>query len=460
MPTMSTRMMATVLSLTAGFASPWTPFARCGDPRQSLEANVRQLVDRYWEGFGSPQTELVYHHRLDGPKGLSALSSPEEIAAGTVGGKSMPYGYGSGIQDVALENGQMLFALCDAYDAAGETWIGDAARRAYRGLKRVATLSPEPGFVPRGPHPDGQSYYRDSSRDQHAALVEALWRFHRSPLARDADRQFIAEKLDKIARRMERNDWAIRVEDSSRIAHVGFSWRQKTSIGAATLLSFLALVADATKSDHWRKRYERFSREEDALRWRELLSPAAADRWPPMTLYSNQFAQSLAALHRSETDHDRSSQIGELMTCLARRALSSNVFDLRAWRRLDWAGEWTEAETQSRLEPLGLSLNRPATVFDLFAAFSPDRRTSDNPTVTQINGKLCFGLPTSAFHKALLSGDPELTARVTLPVRRMVETMMKRGDRYERGENFNRAVVLGLLLLGAENRMKPADRMR
>jgi hypothetical protein len=427
---------------------------RCADPRPALGAKVRQLVDHYWEWFGSPQTELVYHHRLNGPKRLAALSSPEEIAAGKVAGKPMPYGYGSGIQDVALENGQMLFALCDAYDATGEAWIADAARRTCRGLRRVAVLSPEPGFVPRGPHPDGKSYYRDSSRDQHAALVEALWRFHSSRLAEDADRRFIAEELDKIARRMQRNEWAIRVEDNSRIAHVGFAWRQKTSIGATTLLSFLALVADATKSDHWRKQYEQFSREDGGIRWREFLSPAAAGRWPPMTLYSNQFVQSLAALHRAETDRNLKSQLRELMSRLARRAMTGDVFDVRVWRRLDWAGDWTDAETRSRLERFGLSLDRPATVMDLFAAFRPEDWTSDDRATRQVSGKLCFGLPTSAFHKALLSGDPELVARVAPSVRRMVETMTEHGGRYESGENFNRAVVLGLLLLAAESREK------
>jgi len=235
---------------------------------------------------------------------------------------------------------------------------------------------------------------------------------------------------------------------------VGFSWRQKTSIGATTLLSFLALVADATKSDHWRKQYAEFSREDGAIRWRELLRPAAADRWPPMTLYSNQFVQSLAALHRVETDRDRKSRVRELMSRLARRAMTGDVFDVRVWRRLDWAGDWTDAETRSRLEPFGLSLDRPATVMDLFAAFRPSDWASDDRTTRQVSGKLCFGLPTSAFHKVLLSGDPELVARIAPSVRRMVESMIEHAERYEHGENFNRAVVLGLLLLAAESREK------
>jgi hypothetical protein len=56
---------------------------------------------------------------------------------------------------------------------------------------------------------------------------------------------------------------------------------------------------------------------------------------------------------------------------------------------------------------------------------------------------------------AIRVGDPELTARVAPPVHRMVETMIERGDRHERGENFNRTAVLGLLLLAAESPRKP-----
>ena len=46
-----------------------------------------------------------------------------------------------------------------------------------------------------------------------AAMAEALWRYGRSTLAADEDRQFIARELDEMARRLERNDWAIMVED-------------------------------------------------------------------------------------------------------------------------------------------------------------------------------------------------------------------------------------------------------
>ena len=415
-------------------------------------SRVKELCRKYIEGFGSERTNVVYHHRLNGPRGIRVLSSPQEIAKGTVRGKPMPYGYGSGIQDVALENGQFLFALCDAHEATGDRYLAETAKHVFQGMKLVATVSPEPGFVPRGPHPDGKSYYPNSSRDQHAAFVEGMWRFSRSPLVTAEDKAFIAKALGRTARRMERNGWRIMVEDGSEVAHVGWGWRQHTSIGAVTLLSFLAQVGDATGDDHWARLYEQFSREEDSIRWRRLLHPDAVDEWRPLTLYSNQFDQAIAALERTERDPERRRQLRAFSRRIALRALESNVFNTDHWRRLDWAGQFTDAQTEKRLEPFGLSLKREATVFDLYRAFDPRQWQDRRHTVRGVSGKLCFGIPTVAFHAALLSRDPELIRRVASAVRDMVGKMLAHGHLYKGGENFNRAVVLGLLLVATEAR--------
>ena len=420
---------------------------KAADP---LRRQVKQLYHGYVAGFGSPSTGLVYHHRLDGPRGVEALSSPAEVAAGTVNGRPVPYGYGSGIQDVALENGQLLYALCEAFEATGDRELGDWARSIFEGLSRAATLSPEPGFVPRGPHPDGVSYYKDSSRDQHAAMAEALWRYSRCRLATAEDRRFVAGELDEMARRFVRNDWKIMVEDSSHVAHVGFSWRQSTPVGAVSLLSFLAMTADATDDPHWRQLYAQYSDEDDSKRWSTLLHPEAVKTWKPFTLYSNQFAQALAVLRECESDTRRSDQISDLLTSLSRRAVESDVFDTTYWRRLDWAGDADDRETAAWLKPLGLSLSRPSTVADLLDSFDPSWFTGGDSPAHYVGAKLCFGIPTAAFHKAILSGDEELIESVAPHVRRMVEIMLAAGQDYTHGENYNRTVVLGLLLVAAQ----------
>ena len=428
---------------------------------ESLMENVKRLCEDYLEGFGSAQTDLVYHHRLNGPTGLDILESPEEIAKGRVRGKDMPYGYGSGIQDVALENGHLLIALCEAHEATGDEFFAQTARRILQGMKLVATVSPEPGFVPRGPHPDGKSYYRDSSLDQHTTFVYALWRYYRSPLATEADRAFIASELQEVAQRLERYEWGIRVEDGGQVAHVGFSWLQFTRVGATVLLAVLRSVHDVTDDDHWGALYGELGAENDGRRW-ELLSTTDEAEWAPFTLYSNQFAVGLAALADTEPDPERRRSLAAYRQSMAERMLHSNVFDESAWRRLDWAGnfpdkanrpdDWEEQETQKLLAPFGLSLSRPATVSDLLARFDPELLAARDWRVRKVNEKLCFGLPTAAFHAALLADDSALVREVAPHVRDMVEKMLVGGRLYTRGENYNRAVVLGLHLLALEHR--------
>jgi len=400
------------------------------------------------EGFGHANTKVCYHHRLNGSKGISVLSSPDEIAKRMARGKPMPYGYGSGIQDVALENGQFLFALCDAYDATRDDYLAETARGIFSGLKLVATVSPEPGFVPRGPHPDGKSYYPDSSRDQHCAFVEALWRYSVSPLATGDDKAFIVDTLSKVARRMERNGWVIKVEDGRHMAHVGWGWKQHTTIGAATLLSVLAAARETTGDEHWAQLFNRFSQESDGIRWR-LLS-AEHCQWRPFTLYSNQFMTSLALLARTESDPSRVRQLRALVKAMAERALRTNVFDESHWRRLDWGGKRSAREVAKDLAPFDLSLAQPTSVFDLCRKFDPELMAARSWQSRRVNGKLLFGIPTVAFHKALLSEDPALVQEIAPYVRRMVGHMLTHGHLYTHGENFNRAVILGLHLVALE----------
>ena len=404
------------------------------------------LCRQYIAGFGAPSTHLCYHHRLDGPRGEAALSPPEEIRLGHVAGKPRPYGYGSGIQDAALENGQFLYALCEAYETTRNPELAEMARYIFSGMKRIATVSPVKGFVPRGPHPNGKSYYPDSSRDQHCAFIEAMWRYAKSPVGRLEDRAFAAEAVHNTVSRMERNNWILNVEDNSRMAHVGWGWTQHTMIGAATLLMAVGAAGDATGRAHWWERYRDFGTEKAGIRW-QLLDAETFDDWRPFTLYSNQFASSLDVIAKVEPHAARRAAVRAFMGAMARRALGTNVLDPACWRRLDWAADWKDEELEPILQTFGLSLTRPATVFELPAHFKPEYMDLRDWRRRKVAEKLLYGIPTVAFHKALLSGDPRCIAAVTPPVEAMVETMRVHGHRYERGENMNRTVILGLLLL-------------
>jgi hypothetical protein len=144
--------------------------------------------------------------------------------------------------------------------------------------------------------------------------------------------------------------------------------------------------------------------------------------------------------------------------------LRSNVFDESAWRRLDWAGnfpdkanrpdDWEEQETEKLLAPFGLSLGRPTAAADLLSKFDPELLGAQDWRIRKVNEKLCFGVPTVAFHAALLADDPALGTEIAPHVRDMVRKMLVGGELYTHGENYNRAVVLSLHLLALEHRAR------
>jgi hypothetical protein len=79
----------------------------------------------------------------------------------------------------------------------------------------MGTVSPAAGFVPRGPHPHGKSYYKDSSLDQHSLYMCGLWRFYRSRIALPEEKVSIRDLVGKVIARLEKVGWAIQVEDGS-----------------------------------------------------------------------------------------------------------------------------------------------------------------------------------------------------------------------------------------------------
>ena len=396
------------------------------------------------EGFWHPTTSMVYSRRLNTPKGISVLASPAQIAREEVRGKHMPYGYGSGIQDPGLLNGCFLFALCDAYEATRDPYLAQVARRIFNGLRTIGTVSPVPGFVPRGPHPDGKSYYRDSSLDQHSLFVCALWRFRRSPLAGADDISFIRQELSEFAERMERNKWTLMVEDDSRVAHVGWCWLGTTPLNAEILLSMLAAVSDATGEPHWRTEYRRFAEEKGGQRWSLLAGDLEAP--PRYTLYSNQNDFRLITLARSEQNPERKAVAAERVRRRARDMLAANVFS--HWRRLDWIGERRDPTVNEFLKPLGLSLDAEATVGQVWEHFDPSWRSPRLSDGTRPWGQ-AFGLqtPLMAWQVAMLSRDPGLVREA----RRRVRDSYLKVDVHtvESGWTANYAVVLSLLDLAA-----------
>lgn len=107
----------------------------------------------------------------------------------------------------------------------------------------------------------------------------------------------------------------------------------------------------------------------------------------------------------------------------------------------------TDREAEEAIELFGLTLTAKATVIDLFERFDARLLKTGSSQQRRVNAKLLMGIPTVAFHKSLLSDDLALVREVGPHVENMVEKMLTHGDGYTHGENFNRAVILGLHLI-------------
>ena len=416
------------------------------DNKDKMLETVKRLCQGYVQGFMSPDTNLVYGRRINGPRGIEVLEKSEEIARERFQGQYKPYGYGAGIEDVALQNGYLIFALCDAFEATGEPYFADLARRVLKGLRLVGTISPVPGFVPRGPHPDGKSYYRDSSLDQHTLFICGLWRYYHSRIASSEERKFIRQIVEKFARRMEQNKWVLMVEDNSRVAHAGGDWLPMGSYSAPILLSMLAAVQDVTDDEHWREEYEKYGNEDNGQRWKLLC--AETKQLPRYTMFSNQAAFRLATLALIENNSVMKEIAKRRLRNMAEDMLTCNFFT--HWRRLDWIGELSDEEVNAYLGPIGFSLNSEATVFNLWRKYDPELR-APRLAANQFGRSyepMCACTPIISWQVALLSGASEHIRQVDPFVREVFERVDF--SRVRSGWTFNYAVVLGLLHLAVQ----------
>jgi len=392
-----------------------------------LLEQTKTLCRSYVEGFMSPATDLAYGKRLNGPRGLAVLENPSEVAQGRVQGEHRPYGYGSGIEDTAYQTGMLLFALCDAEEATGDAYFAELARRAFRGLERMSALSPLEGFVPRGPHPaDGKTYYKDSSLDQHSLYVCGLWRYYRSRLASQREKDSIRQIVGNVIRRLERAQWIIKVENGSRPAKAGGSmllWEPRT---AALLLMMLAAAHDVTGDAHWKEEYDRFSREQDGRRWALLAKELDRSREPRYTLFMNQHALRVETLRRIEPSVERKTILRRRLETTAEDMLTAPYF--RAWRSLDWLGEesWEDAAKKevanAYLQPLGVTLDSPVTVMDLWRKFDLNRLSP--PALRGRRNRyepITLATPAMVWQIALLSQKQELIRQVKPAVCEMLE---------------------------------------
>lgn len=411
---------------------------------------VKEMCRAYESGFFSPATDLAYGHRINGPQGLGVLEPAAEVAARRVHGEPRPHGYGSGIEDLAYQNGMLLYALCDAEEATGAPEFGRLARRVFAGMRRMSAISSVAGFVPRGPHPaDGKSYYPDSSLDQHSLYVCGVWRYYRSRLSSAEDKAQIRSIIAAIVNRFEKNNWAFLVEDASRGSHAGGSMLPMRPTVAVLLLTMLAVAHDVTGDTHWRQCAERFGAENNGRRW-ELF---ANDDWRSPEIrfnnFINQDALRTETLRRLESNPVRREILRQRNVRIAEGMLSSSYFN--QWKRTWLMSEpWYPEDAtilNGYLQPIGLTVASEIRPLELWHRFDLSKQSP--PMAYGIRNHyepITLAVPAMIAQIALLSREPTLDKHV----RPFVEEIISRVEytRLDPGWPMNYATVVALWSLG------------
>ena len=384
----------------------------------------KSLIQILFSRFFDSRSGMVYSYAV--PYRDSALPAPQEVAAGI---PSEP-GWGSGIEDCAMNGGILLAALTDA----GEPY---AAKQIFAGLRALGTASPERGFIPRGLLPDRKAYYVNSSVDQHTMFVYGLWRYSRSTLPGQDELQTIQELVSAVALRLEKNGFRILTEDG-RVAIGGDSLDVIAPGKAPRLLSLLLAAHSVTGDAHWRDVYEEKASEKNAARLRNFCGLPDAGLPPGWGFYGpEQMQAQLRILAESDWDASRRRLYRDAMKEVAQRMLTTGfpsqghapAYTQETLAILGGTAYLASPFDWNRYSP---SILRREEDWGWRADFARDaRRTPGSAWALRFvldwmgrrpafcHERNCLRFPLTAFHVALLSGDPELKARVLPECERM-----------------------------------------
>ena len=359
-----------------------------------LRDRTFELAEQYFEQFQDPNTHVLYGAKFSTKE---RWTTPDEIKAR----KPAPWGYGSRIADTALHCGHTLVALLDAYDAAPDPFLKRKAEELFSALKFIGGICPVEGLVPRGPHPDDPSaYYDDSSMDQHTTYIIALARYANSDLADRDDKQWIAEKLDAIGRRLEKYEFSIKAADGVTQSHVGFSWKGFRHNHVSILIPTLYALYKGTGNRHWRELHDRFLAERDGLRWQRLhVGPHVELNGHP--IYANQNGFRLNSYLHFLADEDKRAVISDLLAQIAQLQLDRD-FPGPFYRKFHSEERWKALE--ARYDWGGAELHGAAAAWKLFRPQMLDEKDG-------LTALAHVRFPLGGFHLVLMSEREELIRR-------------------------------------------------
>ncbi len=225
--------------------------------KKCLFEAAEKIWELSWTQYFRSETHLFYDHNSITHQYLPTV---EEI------NRSFPNtcGWGTGMEDSAISAGLWMTVICDRFDASGDWGMKAYADKVWTGMAALAQVARARGFIPRSICiEDRRSHYINSSRDQYTYYVHALWRFHRSPLADEAQRAAMRAIIADICARMEENivpekKYSICREDGEPGTTTEM-WGRIWAHEWARLPMFYLVGWSLTGDEHWRELYRRYA---------------------------------------------------------------------------------------------------------------------------------------------------------------------------------------------------------
>ena len=338
-------VVAAMLAAGPGFAA------------ESLERTVDGAFAHRWKLCYSPKTSLLYGCAVE------KVKKADKFKDGIFDWyKGIPGGYGEGMGDCALIDGVALSGCVDRWEALSRLGYGpddpemlktaEWAAGLAQGLLNLTSRHRFKGFVARGLcEEDGTSICSLSSIDQHTHWAHGLWRYFRSPMAREEIVREMKVRFAEVAGRMERtvipeNDYNFGLCDGRPDPRgICRMWWDKPSTGAGRLASIYAAAYDVTKDPHWKEMYEKYADFACAGAARLEDEKAANPKWkwvtPAYTLLQN--ASAWEVLLGCEKDPKRREPV---LTGLSMGAKEADFRAKDMWNnpKKQWYGMCTDGE--------------------------------------------------------------------------------------------------------------------
>jgi hypothetical protein len=378
--------------------------------KEELASKTFSLVKSYFADFQDPETYVCYGGRL---KDKDTWTSPADVKAK----KPQPWGYGSRIEDTALHCGHILVALLDAYESKPDPYLYDNCKKMFKSLKFIYSLSSVPGLVPRGPHPnDKTAYYDDSSMDQHTTYIISLARYTNSTIADKEEKEFIKKSLQEIGERLEKYRWSIKQADGKTESHVGFAWTGQTNTEhISILLPTLLALYEGTRDKHWLDVYEKFSNENDGIRWKTLI-PGPHTIIDEHPIYANQNCFRVNAFYRFEKNPERKKIIYDLLEKFTSLQLER-----------EFPGKWFEDLIKYPTEKVAKTCNWESNSLQgcemAWKKFQPSFFDINDGIIKGSAMLAHVRFPLGGFHMVILSEHKDLIKKYTPKIWEMLNTV-------------------------------------